>query len=165
MRLYTPAKVNWTLEVLGRLPQADYHEVCTVMQTIELCDALEFGPGEGVRLEVEGPHEASGDDLVLRAAALLGGGGGRGARIRLTKRIPVAAGLGGGSSDAAATLRGLDELWGLGLGGEKLAEMAAGLGSDVPFFLAGGTALAEGRGERVTPLLDATQSWLVLLAP
>ena len=166
MRLYTPAKVNWTLEVLGRPDHyRGYHEVRTAIQAIDLCDILEFGAGEGVRLEVEGSHEASADDLVLRAAALLDGGGGRGARIRLTKRIPVAAGLGGGSSDAAATLRGLDELWGLGLGGERLAEIAVGLGSDVAFFLAGGTALAEGRGERVTPLPDAAETWLVLLAP
>ena len=165
MRLCAPAKINWTLEVLGHPPQADYHEVRTVIQAIDLCDILEFGAGEGVRLEVQGPHEASGDDLVLRAAALLDGGGGRGARIRLRKRIPVAAGLGGGSSDAGATLRGLDELWGLGLGGDRLAEMAAGLGSDVPFFLAGGTAVAEGRGERVTPLPDAAQTWLVMMAP
>ena len=164
MRIYAPAKVNWTLEVLG--PREDgYHEVRTVMQAIDLCDALEVGPGEGVRLEVEGPHEASGDDLVLRAAALVDGGGGRGARIRLTKRIPVAAGLGGGSSDGAATLRGLNELWGLGLGGERLAEMAAGLGSDVPFFMTGGAALAEGRGERVTPLPDFEGVWLVLVVP
>ena len=166
MRLYAPAKVNWTLEVLGRPDNyRGYHEVRTVIQTIDLCDTLEFEPGEGVRLEVEGPHEVSGHDLVLRAAALLDGGGGRGARIWLGKRIPVAAGLGGGSSDAAAALRGLDELWGLGLGGEKLAEMAAGLGSDVPFFLAGGTALAEGWGERVTALPDATETWLVVVAP
>jgi len=166
MRLCAPAKVNLTLEVLGRPDHyRGYHEVRTVMQTIDLCDTLEFGPGEGVRLQVVGPHAASGDDLVLRAAALLDGGGGRGARIRLTKRVPVSAGLGGGSSDAAATLRGLDALWGLGLGGERLAEMAAALGSDAPFFLAGGTALAEGSGERVTPLPDAAQTWLVLLAP
>jgi len=164
MLLYAPAKVNWTLEVLGRREDG-YHEVRTVMQAIDLCDILEFGPGEGVRLEVEGPHEASEDDLVLRAASLLDGGGGRGARMRLTKRIPVAAGLGGGSSDAAVALRGLNELWRLGLSGERLAEMAAGLGSDVPFFLVGGTALAEGRGERMTPLPDAAQTWLVLLAP
>jgi len=166
MRLYAPAKVNWTLEVLGRPDHyRGYHEVRTVMQTIDLCDILEFEPGEGVRLEVEGPHEALEDDLVLRAAALLDGGGGRGARIHLAKRIPVAGGLGGGSSDAAATLRGLNELWRLGLGGGRLVEMAAGLGSDVPFFLAGGTALVEGRGERIAPLPDAAPAWLVVLAP
>ena len=166
MRLYAPAKVNWTLEVLGRPDNyRGYHEVRTVIQAIDLCDTLEFEPGEGVRLEVEGPHEVSGDDLVLRAAALLDGGGGRGARIWLGKRIPVAAGLGGGSSDAAAALRGLDELWGLGHDEADLMELASQIGSDVPFFLHGGTALVEGRGERVTPLPDARPRWLVVLAP
>ena len=164
MKLFAPAKINWTLEVLGRREDG-YHEVRTVLQAIDLCDILEFGPGEGVRLEVEGPHEALEDDLVLRAAALLDGGGGRGARIRLTKRIPVAAGLGGGSSDAAAAVRGLSEVWGLGRSDEELTELAAQLGSDVPFFLVGGTALAEGRGERVTPLPDAALAWLVVVVP
>ena len=164
MRLYAPAKVNWTLEVLGRREDG-YHGVRTVMQAIDLCDELEIGPADELRLEVEGPHEVSEDDLVLRAAALLDGGGGRGAGIRLTKRVPVAAGLGGGSSDAAAALRGLNELWGLGRGPDALARMAASLGSDVAFFLAGGTAQAEGRGERVTPLAEAARTWLVLLAP
>lgn len=166
MGLYAPAKINWTLEVLGRPDHyRGYHEVRTVLQAIDLCDILEFGPGEGVRLEVEGPHEALEDDLVLRAAALLDGGGGRGARIRLTKRIPVAAGLGGGSSDAAATLRALNELWKLRRSDDELAALGAGVGSDVPFFLAGGTALAEGRGERVTPLPDVARAWLVVMAP
>ena len=164
MKLFAPAKVNWTLEVLGRREDG-YHEVRTVMQAIDLCDILEFGPGEGVRLEVEGPHEASEDDLVLRAAALLDGGGDRGARIRLTKRIPVAAGLGGGSSDAAAAVRGLSEVWGLGRSDEELTELASQIGADVPFFLVGGTALAEGRGERVTPLPDAALAWLVVVVP
>jgi 4-diphosphocytidyl-2-C-methyl-D-erythritol kinase len=164
MLLYTPAKINWMLEVLGHREDG-YHEVRTVMQAIDLCDTLEFAAGEGVGLEVEGPHEVTEDDLVLRAAALLDGGDGRGARVRLTKRVPVAAGLGGGSSDAAAALRGLNELWGLGRSPDALAQMAASLGSDVPFFLASGTALAEGRGERVMPLPDAKRAWLVLLAP
>ena len=164
MKLIAPAKINWTLEVLGRREDG-YHAVRTVMQAIDVCDRLEFGVGEGVRLEVEGPHEASEDDLVLRAASLLDGGGGRGARIGVWKHIPVAAGLGGGSSDAAASLRGLDELWGLGHDEADLMELASQIGSDVPFFLHGGTALVEGRGERVTPLPDARPRWLVVLAP
>jgi 4-diphosphocytidyl-2-C-methyl-D-erythritol kinase len=104
MRFYARAKINWTLEVLSRREDG-YHEVRTVMQAIDLCDELEIEPADELRLEVEGPHEASEDDLALRAAALLDGGGGRGARVRLTKRIPVAAGLGGGS-DAAASCEG-----------------------------------------------------------
>jgi len=164
MRLYAPAKINWTLEVLGRRNDG-YHEVRTVIQTVEPCDALELAPADGLDLEVEGAHEPSQDDLVLRAAALLGGGGAGGARIRLSKRVPVAAGLGGGSSDAAAALHGLNELWRLGHGDARLAEIGAGIGSDVAFFVYGGTALAEGRGERVTPLSDLAPTWLVLLVP
>ncbi len=164
MRLHAPAKINWTLEVLGRRDDG-YHEVRTVLQTADLRDSLDIEPARELQIEVEGPHEVSEDDLLLRAATVIDEGGGRGARIRVRKRIPVAAGLGGGSSDAAAVLRGLNELWGLGLSEGGLAEVAAGLGSDVPFLVCGGTALAEGRGERITPLPDAPPTWLVLLAP
>ena len=90
---------------------------------------------------------------------------GLGAKISVVKRIPVGAGLGGGSSDAAATLRGLHAAWGIARDGERLAQIAAGLGSDVPFFLRGGTALAEGRGETVMPLPDAPETWIVLVVP
>ena len=164
MRLCAAAKINWTLEVLGRRGDG-YHEVRSLIQTVGLCDALEFTPADRLELQVEGAHQPSQHDLVLRAAALLGGGGGGGARIRLNKRVPVAAGLGGGSSDAAAALRGLNELWRLGYSDARLAEMGAGVGSDVAFFVYGGTALAEGRGERITSLPDLPPTWLVLLAP
>ena len=163
MRLNAPAKINWTLEVLGRRDDS-YHEVRTVLQTVGLCDTLQITPGRDLEFTMEG-RKVSEDDLVLRAASLLGQGSARGANISLSKRIPVAAGLGGGSSDAAAALRGLNELWGLGYNDSGLAEMAAALGSDVAFFLRGGSALAEGRGERVTPLPDAPAVWLVLLIP
>jgi 4-diphosphocytidyl-2-C-methyl-D-erythritol kinase len=164
MRLRAPAKINWTLEVLGRRDDG-YHEVRSLMQTVGPCDALEFTTADRLDLEVEGKHQPSQDDLVLRAAALLTGGGGRGAHIRLDKHVPVAAGLGGGSSDAAAVLRGLNELWRLGYGDARLTEISAGIGSDVPFFVHGGTALAEGRGERITSLPDLPPMWLVLLVP
>jgi 4-diphosphocytidyl-2-C-methyl-D-erythritol kinase len=164
MRLSAPAKINWTLEVLSRRNDG-FHEVRTVMQTVDLCDTLDIGVAERIEMEVEGPHETTEDDLVIRAAAALGEAGGRGAHIRLVKRIPVAAGLGGGSSDAAAALRGLNELWGLGDDDARLVEEATRLGSDVAFFVHGGTALAEGRGERVTPLPDVAPTWLVLVAP
>ena len=164
MRLFAQAKINWTLEVLGRRDDG-YHEVRTVLQTVSTGDLLEIEPADELTLEVTGEHEASEDDLVLRAARALDGGAGRGARIRLAKLVPVAAGLGGGSSDAAATLRGLNELWALGRSEGELAEIAAGVGSDVSFFLTGGTALGEGRGERVTALPDASPRWLVLVVP
>ncbi len=168
MRLYAPAKINWTLEVLGPSQRnPGYHEVRTVMQTIDLCDVVDLAPGQELSLDVEGQAGTPEDELVLAAARRLGEHAGcpLGARIRLTKRIPVAAGLGGGSSDAAAALRGLSRLWELGYDRGRLAEIAAAVGSDAPFFLYGGTALAGGRGEHVRPLPDAPQTWLVLVVP
>ena len=159
------AKVNLTFEVLGRRDDG-YHEVCTVMQTIDLADRLEFELAPSLALVCDYPGLAGQDNLVWRAAEALAraasidtgawldyrGGVTAGARIRLVKGIPPAMGLGGGSSDAAATLMALNRLWGLDFPETRLAAIAAGLGSDVPFFLRGGTALAEGRGERITPL-------------
>ena len=161
------AKVNWVLEVLNRRPDG-YHEVRTVIQTIDVCDALELQPA--AELCLEAPDEglpSPAENLAMKAARLLQerAAGLPGARIRLSKAVPVAAGLGGGSSDAAAVLRGLNELWELGLEQEALADVAARLGSDVPFFLRGGTALAEGRGERITPLPDAPPQELLIAVP
>ncbi len=162
MLVRAPAKINWTLEVLGRRDDG-YHEVATVLQTISIWDELAVQPASSLQMEtVDGPSFGA-DDLVLRAARLLLSG--RGARFRLIKRIPVGAGLGGGSSDAAATLRALCSLLRLPLCEEELLRLAASLGSDVPFFLVGGTALATGRGEVLSPLPDAPQIWLVLLVP
>lgn len=174
-RLSAPAKVNLTFEALGR--HADgYHEVRTVLHAISLADEIAFAPADDLSLAVEPPEEgafssaasapAGDDNLVLRAARLLRREAGvkAGVAIRLRKRIPVAAGLGGGSSDAATTLRGLRRLWRLDLDADALRELAAQLGSDVPFFVTGGAALAEGRGERITPLPPA-QGGVVVMAP
>ena len=170
LRLLAPAKINWTLEVLGRRDDG-YHELRTVLQTIDLADTVVVAPAPDLTLAVTGEGAASlgapESNLAYRAAALL-----RerfrvraGARIAIEKRVPVAAGLGGGSSDAAATLRGLARLWGLDLDAATLAALAAELGSDAPFFVYGGTALAEGRGERVTPLPDAPSRDIALSFP
>ncbi|MBI4300397.1 MAG: 4-(cytidine 5'-diphospho)-2-C-methyl-D-erythritol kinase [Chloroflexi bacterium] len=166
LKALAPAKVNLTLEVLHRRPDG-YHEVRTVLQTIDLSDEITFKEAEDITLECKDITLQGEDNLVLRAALLLKQETAcrKGARITLRKGIPVAAGLGGGSSDAAATLRALNSLWGLGLPLERLAELAARLGSDVPFFLEGGTALGEGRGERISPLPDMAETWLVLLKP
>jgi 4-diphosphocytidyl-2-C-methyl-D-erythritol kinase len=161
------AKVNWVLEVVDRRPDG-YHEVRTVIQTIDLCDALELQPTAELCLETRGEGLPSpAENLAMKAARLLQerAAGLPGARIRLSKAVPVAAGLGGGSSDAAAVLRGLNELWALGLEQEALADIAAHLGSDVPFFLRGGIALAGGRGERITPLPDAPRQELLIAVP
>ncbi len=160
------AKINLTLEVLAR--RADgYHDIASVMQTIDLADTLSFEEDDQVRLLCDSPGLASPDNVVLRAAMLLQEASKcrQGAKISLEKAIPVAAGLGGGSSDAAATLRGLNEFWKLDLPLQQLISLASELGSDVPFFLIGGTALVEGRGERVTPLPPLPNAWMVLLKP
>jgi len=160
------AKVNLTLEVLSKRDDG-YHEIASVLQTISLADTLDFEVGGELELRCNVPDLESADNLVLKAARLLQGelGYHRGATVTLVKRIPVAAGLGSGATDAAATLVGLNQLWGLGLPAPALGDLAARLGSDVAFFLCGGTALARGRGERVTPLPAAAQCYMVLLSP
>ncbi len=158
------AKINLTLEILGK--RADgYHEVRSVMQTIGLADRLEVSPAAELSFACSDAALATPDNLVYRAARLLQAEYGvrRGAALQLEKRIPVAAGLGGGSSDAAGTIIALNRLWGLQLCLAELQQLGATLGSDVPFFLTGGTALATGRGERITPLPPLPRHWIVLV--
>ncbi len=160
------AKINLTLEALAK--RADgYHEIATVLQTVSLADTLTFELGQALDLSCNVPSLRSADNLVLKAATLLREETGcpKGASIRLTKEIPVAAGLGSGATDAATTLIGLNRLWELNLPPQRLVELAANLGSDVPFFLCGGTVLAKGRGEKVIPLPPAPELWMVLLTP
>jgi 4-diphosphocytidyl-2-C-methyl-D-erythritol kinase len=160
LRLKAYAKVNLVLEVLGR--RADgYHEIASVMQTIGLYDVLTFEAAGEIEFSCSTPGLQEDNNLVGSAARALRQATGKkaGARIVLEKKIPRTAGLGGGSSDAAAALKGLNRLWGLGLTPEKLAEIAAGIGSDVPFFIYGGTCLVEGRGESITPLPDIKKAW------
>ena len=160
------AKINLTLEVLGRREDG-YHDIASIMQAVDLYDTLSFEPADELTLVCDLPELATDDNLVLSAAKLLREETGyeSGAKITLEKRIPSASGLGGGSSDAAATMVGLNELWGLGLTIEELAPLAARVGSDVPFFLHGGTAMVLGRGERIRPLPTIDLQWLVLIAP
>ncbi len=167
MRIEAPAKVNLFLEVLGKRPDG-YHEIVTVMQTVSLFDTLEVEEGEGFAIEVEGiPIPPGGENLVLKAARLLAEKAGirRGALFRLLKRIPPGAGMGGGSSDAAAALLALNQVWGLKASREDLAAVAARVGSDVPFFLHGGTALCRGRGELVESLEPLPAFPLLLVWP
>lgn len=164
-----PAKINLGLKVLGRRPDG-YHDILSVFQTLDLCDGLRFEPLAAGRTELvcNAPGVPAGpENLAWRAAEALrrATGATHGVRIGLEKRIPAGAGLGGGSSDAAATLRGLNRMWGLGLPGERLAELAAGLGSDVPFFLTRGTAVVTGRGERIRPILWEGDFRYVLVYP
>ena len=158
------AKINLTLEVLGR--RADgYHEVKTVLQTIDLADKLHFTRAPRLEIQSSEPRLDGEDNLVWMAADALRRSTGcdDGARIRLEKHIPIGMGLGGGSSDAAATLKALNSLWRLNMGHEDLRSTGASLGADVPFFVEGGTALGEGRGTTITALPALQQSWIVLL--
>lgn len=170
LTLSAPAKINLSLEVLARREDG-YHEIASVLQTIDLADTLSFEPAERLSFECLDPGAVRADlleEVLLQAARLLQQetGCGKGAAIRVDNvRIPRAAGLGSSSSDSAAILRGLSELWSLGLSGDRLCQLASNLGSDTPFFIFGGTALAEGRGERISPLPAPPTTWLVLLSP
>lgn len=162
-----PAKLNLFLHVVGR--RADgYHLLQTVFRLIDLVDWIEFSPREdsAIRLAEPLPGVPEDTDLTVRAARLLQEAGAvrSGVTIRVAKRIPIGGGLGGGSSDAATTLIALDELWGTGLSRAELSALAVRLGADVPFFLLGRNAFAEGIGERLTPL-DLGPAWYVVITP
>ncbi len=169
VRLPAFAKVNLCLHVVGRRPDG-YHELRTIFQTISLCDTLELSlvPKNGISLEVDGAAIPTGpENLVWRALDAmnielkLSGG----VHARLEKRIPVARGLGGGSSDAAAALVGMLRLTKKKLPLERLMEIGASLGADVPFFLFGGRALAVNRGDEIYPLPDAPKRTIVVVSP
>lgn len=176
VEVLAPAKLNLFLEILGKRPDG-YHELETLMVAIDLHDRLGFTPDPSGRitLSCDDPTLPVGSgNLVVRAAELLKSTaekerlGPFGASIRLEKSIPAQAGLGGGSSDAAATLLALDRMWGLGSSPESLDRLAGSLGSDVPFFLGSGAAVCRGRGELVEdlPVLDGRVRYhFVLLCP
>ena len=166
LNLEAHAKINLTLEILGRRDDG-YHEIASVIQTISLHDTVSMEQSESLEVECDISGLAVLDNLAYRAALLL-----RkqvetdlGARIVIEKRIPVSAGLGGGSADAAAVLVGLNRLWELGLSLTELERVAAQLGSDIPFLLTGGAAMLTGRGERVRTLPPVELPWFVLLCP
>jgi 4-diphosphocytidyl-2-C-methyl-D-erythritol kinase len=168
-RALCPAKVNLGLRVLGRRGDG-FHEIVTIFQTIDLEDVLTLEPAEALSLTASDPGLPVGDsNLVIQAARLLQshveGARGRGAKLALHKAIPIGGGLGGGSSDAAGALMLLNEVWRLGLERSALTRFAAALGSDVPFFLSGGTALGTGRGEVVEPLPPVVERTVLLGIP
>ena len=164
--MQAPAKLNLTLEVLGKRPDG-FHEIRSVLQAINLCDSLHFQLSQNIEFRSSMPGWLAEESLVSQAASLLQEATGctRGAVIEVEKRIPLMSGLGGDSSDAAAVLHGLNQLWELGLSKEELLELAPQLGSDVSFVLYGSTALAEGRGERIIPLPSLSHMWVALVMP
>ncbi|QXJ38400.1 4-diphosphocytidyl-2-C-methyl-D-erythritol kinase [Parageobacillus caldoxylosilyticus] len=164
-----PAKINLSLDVLHKRPDG-YHEVKMVMTTIDLADRIELIPRADDAIQIISQNRFVPDDhrnLAYQAAKLLKETFSikQGVAISITKHIPVAAGLAGGSSDAAATLRGLNKLWNLGLTLDELAELGAQIGSDVSFCVYGGTAIATGRGEKITPIPSPPPCWVVLAKP
>jgi 4-diphosphocytidyl-2-C-methyl-D-erythritol kinase len=163
----SPAKINLCLEVWRR--RADgYHEITTLLHMVDLADEVHLAMRpEGIALSSEGvPVPAGPDNLAFRAAEqFFAAAGPGGVRIHLVKRIPAGGGLGGGSSNAAAVLWGLNQLCGEPLRAESLLALAAALGSDVPFFLSPGFAWAEGRGERIRPAGPAPARWAVVVDP
>ena len=164
-RVAAPAKLNLGLEVVGRRPDG-FHDLVTIFQSIDVVDdvRLRRSPVPGIRCGL--PGLADDQNLAVRALAAIRPDSERdGADLAVTKRIPAAAGLGGASSDAAAALRLGTALWSLPLDGAALARVALGLGSDVPFLLRCGTALAEGRGEILTSLPPLRDVWFVVVAP
>jgi 4-diphosphocytidyl-2-C-methyl-D-erythritol kinase len=165
----TPAKVNLFLEVKGKRPDG-YHEIATLMVAVRLFDSLIFRADPSGKINLTCTHaelSTGPDNLVIRAAQLLQERTAckQGARVRLVKRIPMAAGLAGGSADAAATLLGLNQLWKLGKSRDELARLGAELGSDVPFFFHTPAAWCTGRGEVVTPLSVPRPLHFLLLCP
>ncbi len=171
LRGLAPAKINLTLEVGERRPDG-YHALTSVLQTLALADEVALRPAASPSLEITGPFaegvpQDASDNLAWRAIEALAAALGREAepfRIRIVKRIPAAGGLGGGASDAATVLRLLARRW-PEANEEALATAAAAVGSDEPFFLIGGTALVEGRGERVTPLPSLPEHGVALFIP
>jgi len=167
LRLPAPAKLNLMLHILGR--RADgYHELQTLFQFLDHGDELGFSPREDgeIRLHTEIPGVPHDSNLIVRAARQLQQQSGcrLGADIWLDKRLPMGGGIGGGSSDAATTLLGLDHLWSLGWGEERLAGLGLALGADVPVFVRGRAAFAEGVGERLQPV-DLEEPWFLVVAP
>jgi 4-diphosphocytidyl-2-C-methyl-D-erythritol kinase len=164
-----PAKINLSLDVLHKRPDG-YHEVKMVMTTIDLADRIELVPLASDTIKIVSHNRFVPDDhrnLAYQAAKLLKETFGirKGVAISIAKAIPVAAGLAGGSSDAAATLRGLNKLWRLGLTLDELAELGAKIGSDVSFCVYGGTAIATGRGEKIEHIPSPPPCWVILAKP
>lgn len=163
------AKINLGLDVVGRLPNG-YHEVRMIMQNVKICDTLTFTKDEtdAITITTDDRELPVGEDnLIYKAVLLLRelSGDHTGVKIHLQKRIPIAAGMAGGSTDAAATLLGVNQLLGLGISKEVLQEKSVRIGADVPYCVLGQTALSEGIGEKLTPIDSPSQAHLVVAKP
>lgn len=166
--LPSPAKLNLFLHITGQRDNG-YHELQTIFQFIDYCDTLSFSPNASGKIEInpEIPGVPLTDNLIYKAAKLIQDKTGceQGARIQLNKILPMGGGLGGGSSNAATALLGLNQLWNTQLSINELAELGLTLGADVPVFVRGEAAWAEGVGEKLTPMLDLDENWFVVVVP
>lgn len=161
------AKINWFLRILGKRGDG-FHELCTVFQTISLCDDLSFSESSRISLTCSDEKIPTGDkNLIVKAAKALSEKFSikKGAKIHLEKRIPAPGGLGGGSSNTAVALVGLAKLWRIETNLEELIKIGERLGSDVPFFFCGGTAFGTGRGTKIFPLNDLEEKHILIVAP
>ena len=161
------AKINWFLNILGKRSDG-FHEICTVFQTVSLFDNLTFSENDELVLKCDDERiPTDKNNLIIKAGELLREQFNvkKGAKIHLEKNIPSPGGLAGGSSNAAVTLIGLAAIWELEIGFEELGKIAAKIGSDVPFFLRGGTALGSGRGTEIESLPDLEEKFLLIVTP
>ena len=166
LRLPAYAKLNLSLEVLGKRDDG-YHDISTILQTVDLADQLTISPSNHLELNCDNPELSGPRNIVWDAAVALAAHAGvePWAKIKIDKRIPMAAGLGGGSADAATGLRGLNRVWGLGFTEDKLISIASELGSDVPFLVKGGTAIGTGRGDLLEHLTSQPSVRVLLIVP
>ncbi|OGW55819.1 MAG: 4-(cytidine 5'-diphospho)-2-C-methyl-D-erythritol kinase, partial [Nitrospirae bacterium RIFCSPHIGHO2_02_FULL_42_12] len=167
LTLKTPAKINLFLHVKGKRSDG-YHDIITVFQMIDLWDQIVLKRSQNLDVICSNPEIPSGQENLIYKAMLKikeHSGYKHGAKITLIKDIPVAAGLGGGSSDASATLFGLNILWGLGYDNERLKSFGRELGSDIPFFLNGPAAIGYSRGDELIPLANNTDYWFLITNP
>jgi 4-diphosphocytidyl-2-C-methyl-D-erythritol kinase len=161
-----PAKINLTLEILGKRSDG-YHEIRSIIQTLDFGDEIEISATKDIRITGDLPGWSAEQSLIVKTVKLLRETTGctQGAEIKISKHIPLMSGLGGDSSDAATVLNGLNKLWKSGLSQQQLQELTQKLGSDVTFFLTGGTALMEGRGEKIRTLPAVPRQWVILVFP
>ena len=166
MKIKAPAKLNLCLEIMGKRPDG-YHDISSVFQTVSLFDSIDVQPADEIYLSTPGFDLPITNNIIYKTALAMRRkyAVSNGAKIVLEKEIPISAGLGGGSSDAASTIRILNDLWKLNLTISELSSFASTIGSDVPFFIEGGTSFVHGKGELIRELPDLELGWIVIIVP
>jgi len=166
MKIKAPAKLNLCLEIMGKRPDG-YHEISSIFQTVSLFDKIDAEPSDEIVLYTPDFNLPYQDNIIYKTAINMRHqyDVSKGAKIVLQKEIPISSGLGGGSSDAASTIKILNRLWDLKLPSKELLSFSSTIGSDVPFFIEGGTSFVSGRGELIRPLPDLELGWMVIIVP